>query len=69
MKARTTVGGGRLLCDPGSEVRLLRGGIVNRTYGTDKNLYVYLFLQTIFGPIYYAPRNRKEREKKGDESN
>ena len=47
----------------------MRGGIVNRTYGTDKNLYVYLFLQTIFGPIYYAPRNRKEREKKGDESN
>ena len=35
---------------------LLRGTItiVNRTYGTHKNLYIYLFLLTIFGPIYYA---------------
>jgi len=35
---------------------LLRGAIVNRTYGTDKDLlYIYLFLLTIFGPIYYGP--------------
>ena len=34
---------------------LLRGAIVNRTYGTHKNLYIYLFLLNIFGPIYYAP--------------
>ena len=26
--------------------------IVNRTYGTHKNLYIHLFLLTIFGPIY-----------------
>ena len=34
---------------------LLRGAIVNRTYGTHKNLYVYLFLLTKIGPIYYGP--------------
>ena len=34
---------------------VLRGTIVNRTYGTHKNLYIYLFLLTIFGPIYYGP--------------
>ena len=33
---------------------LLRGAIVNRTYGIDKNPYVYLILLTIFGPIYYG---------------
>ena len=33
----------------------LRGAIVNRTYGTNKNLYTSLFLLTIFGPIYYGP--------------
>ena len=27
--------------------------IVNRTYGIDKDLYIYLFLITMFGPIYY----------------
>ena len=32
--------------------QLLRGRIVNRTHGTDKNVYIYLFLPTIFGPIY-----------------
>ena len=34
---------------------LLRGTLVNRTYGEDKNLYIHLFLLTIFGPIYYRP--------------
>ena len=37
---------------------LLRGTIiVNRTYGTDKNLYISLFLLliAIFGPINYSP--------------
>ena len=30
----------------------------NRTYGLHKNLYVYLFLLAIFGPIYYGPLSR-----------
>ena len=34
---------------------LLRGTIVNRTYGTHQNLYIYLFLPSIFGPINYGP--------------
>ena len=38
---------------------LLRRTIVNRTYGTHKNLDIYLFLLTMFGPtgrsIYYGP--------------
>ena len=35
---------------------LLRGTIVNRTYGTHNNLpYISLFLRTTFGPIHYAP--------------
>ena len=34
---------------------LLRRTIVNRTYVTHKNLYIYLFLLSIFGLIYYAP--------------
>ena len=35
---------------------LLRGTIVNRTYGTHKKkLYIYLFMLTIFGPICYGP--------------
>ena len=34
---------------------LLRGTIVNRTYGRYKNLYIYLFLLTIYGPIYCGP--------------
>ena len=34
---------------------LLRGNIVNRTCGTDKNLYISLFLPTIFGSIYHGP--------------
>ena len=31
------------------------GTILNRTCGTDKNLYISLFLLTRFGPIYYGP--------------
>ena len=38
---------------------LLRGTIVNRTYGTHKNLYISLFLPTICGHIYYVPRNNR----------
>ena len=57
--ARTNRNGGGaegiLLCDPGSELRPLRGAIVNRTYGIHKNLYICLFLPTIFGPIYCGP--------------
>ena len=34
---------------------LLRGTILNRTYCTHKNLYISIFLLTIFGPIYYGP--------------
>ena len=34
---------------------LLRGTLVNRTYGKHKNLNIYLFLLTLFGPIYYGP--------------
>ena len=34
---------------------LLRRTILNRTYGTHKNIYVSLFLLTILGPIYYGP--------------
>ena len=37
---------------------LLKGGhskYQGRTYRTHKNLYNYLFLLTIFGPIYYGP--------------
>ena len=32
------------------------GDQVNRTYGTHKNIpvYIFLFLPTIFGPIYYG---------------
>ena len=34
---------------------LLRGTIVNRTYGTHKNQYISPFSPTIYGPIYYGP--------------
>ena len=33
----------------------LSGAIVNRTHGTHKNLNIYLFLLTKFGPIYSGP--------------
>ena len=36
-------------------VLLFQGAIVNRTYGTHKNLYISQFLLKIFGPIYYGP--------------
>ena len=35
---------------------VLRGTRLNRTYGTHKKLYIYLFLPAIFGPTT-APRN------------
>ena len=35
--------------------QLLRGTIINRTYGIHKNLYIHLVLLTIFGTIYYGP--------------
>ena len=34
---------------------LVRGTILNRTYGTYDNLYIWLFLGTIFGPVYSGP--------------
>ena len=34
---------------------LLRGTILDKTYGTDKNLYILLFYYQKFGPIYYGP--------------
>ena len=38
-------------------VLILRGAIVNRTYDTHKNLYIYLFLLTILVLFNVAPRN------------
>ena len=43
-------------CHWPSADRLLRGTVVNRTYAIYKNLSIYLFLVTIFGPIYYGPQ-------------
>ena len=43
------------VCRNPSKNQYLRGTLVNRTYAGDKNLYIYLFLITIFGPIYYRP--------------
>ena len=40
---------------PGTWYILLRGTILNRTYGTHKNLHISLLLLTIFGPIYCGP--------------
>ena len=34
---------------------VLRGGIVNRTYGIHNKVYVSPFLLTIFRPINYGP--------------
>ena len=42
-------------CDLGWICVLLRGTIVNRTYGTHKNLYIFIFLLTMFGSIYFGP--------------
>ena len=36
-------------------ILLLRGIIVNRTYGIHKNLFISPFSPTIFGPINYGP--------------
>ena len=38
-----------------AESLLLRGTLVNRTYGVHKKLYIQPFLLTIFGPINYGP--------------
>ena len=37
------------------DTTLLRGTTVNRTCGTHKNLHIYLFLLTIFCPVYCGP--------------
>ena len=37
------------------DTKLLRGTLVNRTYGMHEDLYISPFLQTIFGPINYGP--------------
>ena len=37
--------------EKGTDWLLSRGSIVDRTYGTHKHLYIYLFLLTMFGPI------------------
>ena len=34
---------------------IFRGTIVNRTYGSDKKLYISRFLLNLCGPIYYSP--------------
>ena len=37
---------------------ILRGTVLNRTYGTHKNLpgiYIYLLFVAVCGPIYYGP--------------
>ena len=35
--------------------RSITGSLINRTYGGHKNLYINIFLITIFGPTYYRP--------------
>ena len=38
------------------------GGLLNRTYGTHKNLDISTFSPTIFGPIYLgSPSNKKKK--------
>ena len=44
----------RFFCAFSNAIFLFRGTIVKRTYGTHKNLYIKIFLLTIFGPISYA---------------
>lgn len=36
----------------------LRAAIVTRTHGTDKNVYIQVYLLTIFSPTYYGPRHK-----------
>ena len=43
----------RIVCT--NSTILLRGTIVDRTYGMHKNLYILPLLLTIFGPINYGP--------------
>ena len=45
----------RLMVQVRYDSMLLPGAIVNRAYGIHKNLYIPLFLLTLFGPIYYDP--------------
>ena len=40
---------------PQQRLLVLRGTILNRTYGVHKILCMSLFIRTIFGPIYYGP--------------
>ena len=35
---------------------VLRGTIIIRTFDQHKNLYITVFLLTVFGPDYYVPR-------------
>ena len=46
---------GQVLLQYQCERCLLQGAILNRTYGTHKNLFISLFLLRILGPIYYGP--------------
>ena len=41
---------------------LLRGTILNRTYGTHKNLHISLFLPTIFSYLIWSPVIISSRE-------
>ena len=38
-----------------NSITLLRGTILNRTYGTHKNTYISVILSTTCGPINYDP--------------
>lgn len=40
-----------IIISPGS----ITGSIVNKTYVTHANLYIYLLLLAIFCPVYYGP--------------
>ena len=42
--------------ETGEKAGLVRGTILNRTYGTDKNQLISIFFLTTFGPIYYGPQ-------------
>ena len=47
---------------------VLRGALLNRTYGKHKHLYISLFLLTIFGPIYLKSPVILNISKKGDKA-
>ena len=57
-------GGGEPAMCSGSELRLLRGTILNRTYGPHKNRYISLLLPTIFGPVCYGPPQEEGERKR-----